>query len=877
MSAQRVLSNIAFLVVLAVLLDACRESGGSKPSSSTDTPRVAELNAGGAPTAASELGTQAHRDRVMMSVSCAGCHPAIYAEHELNTHGRAFHDEEARLATRDFRRDDCVRCHTPRPVFETGIGLTPMQRWTDLQEGNTCMSCHFKDGYDYSRFEGGKECTQAFDPRVGSVQACASCHRIAGTPDQWSRAERGQKAGKVCLDCHMKEVERPVAVGEPSRKVRSHVFPASRSEDQLRRAYEYEAKIEGNEVVVKITNRGAGHNFPTATRQRAVESLVTVRDVEGKVIGTSRLVCRYPYASELAPGQLTMPVGTQIPSGKTKEHRVPLPVAGGSVECELFFKLYRPIGDFDPQLSRRLEDEHLYFDGIAPNPNKIEDAPIVGFPAPQADIHDFFDPNGYSNVARPAPKPGPIEIPQGDSDDDIARLVSMLEFHLPEARRIARERLVAIGAKAYPALIQALGAWSNESYNEAMEILVAIGPPAVPSLVVALKSDQLYIRCHSRFVLARIGFPAEPKSREEMFVAIADGLSRENALDRRSTSSALGDLADPRAVPLLLPRLDDPDWDVVAAAARSLARFDAKAAIPQLEAVLARATFPESKHDLGLALAQLGAASGIAPLLDGMGANDPVVRASFFEAFYSVTGQHFGYDPAAPDTERLESLAKAKSWWEQQAEAPALHRERAVDAKNAARAREIVLALGGGTDTEAGGDDAALLQEITSLGQDATTALIEGLTFPSGFVEKRKLVCQALGAIGDKRAAPFVMAALRDPSLEVAAAACEALERAGDPDVLPAVQRFAARGLALTTNPNTAATGELGAATAARTRLMLGDPRARTDLVNLLMAEDEGARDVAITALEDVYGERRGYDPSASRQDRIESVKAWQR
>src|SRR5439155_14600895 len=127
-------------------------------------------------------------------------------------------------------------------------------------------------------------------------------------PDQWSRAERGSKAGNVCVDCHMPLVERPVALGLPPRSVRSHVFPASRSESQLRRAYAYAAAIEGNEVVVRLTNRGAGHNFPTATRQRAVESLVTVRDVDGKVLGTSRLVCRYPYASELAPGQMTLPV-----------------------------------------------------------------------------------------------------------------------------------------------------------------------------------------------------------------------------------------------------------------------------------------------------------------------------------------------------------------------------------------------------------------------------------------------------------------------------------------------------------------------------------------------------------------------------------------
>ena len=40
-----------------------------------------------------------HADEVMKSSVCADCHPAIYAEHEQSTHGRAFTDEEVRLAT----------------------------------------------------------------------------------------------------------------------------------------------------------------------------------------------------------------------------------------------------------------------------------------------------------------------------------------------------------------------------------------------------------------------------------------------------------------------------------------------------------------------------------------------------------------------------------------------------------------------------------------------------------------------------------------------------------------------------------------------------------------------------------------------------------
>ena len=196
-----------------------------------------------------------HEQKVMTSQFCGSCHPAIYAEHEQSTHGRAFTDAEVRLATGRFSHGDCIVCHTPRPVFETGMGMNPMRRHYGLEEGNTCMTCHWKDGVDYSTFQGGPECTTSFDPRVGLVEACASCHRNHGTPYQWELAPLGKGRDRTCIDCHMSEVTRPVALGEEPRRVRSHAFPGCRSEGQLRKAYAYSAEVEGNEVVAMQYDR----------------------------------------------------------------------------------------------------------------------------------------------------------------------------------------------------------------------------------------------------------------------------------------------------------------------------------------------------------------------------------------------------------------------------------------------------------------------------------------------------------------------------------------------------------------------------------------------------------------------------------------------
>ena len=142
----------------------------------------------------------AHLDKVSRAAYCATCHPEATAESLQNTHGRAFSDEEVRLAPARFSIEGCIACHTPRPVFETGIGMNPKKRLSHLEEGNDCFSCHARKGYDFSTFVGSKaECKSAFDERVGTVEACASCHKNHGTPYQWALAPAGTAAHR-CFD-----------------------------------------------------------------------------------------------------------------------------------------------------------------------------------------------------------------------------------------------------------------------------------------------------------------------------------------------------------------------------------------------------------------------------------------------------------------------------------------------------------------------------------------------------------------------------------------------------------------------------------------------------------------------------------------------------
>lgn len=831
----------------------------------------------GRPLATSKVAASAdrsaHLQEVMASRFCAGCHPAIYAEHAENTHGRAFTDEEVRLATGRFDHGDCIRCHTPRPVFETGIGMNPMRRHYGLEEGNSCMTCHWRNDYDYGAFAGGVECKTAFDERVGQVEACASCHRNHGTPYQWERAPTGKARDRTCVDCHMPMVTRPVATGEAPRRVRSHVFPGSRSEKQLRRAYSYEASVDGNEVVVRVTNRGAGHNFPTELKQRSVESLVVVRDRDGKEVSRSRMVFRDPYKR---PYGLQLPINTQIPAGESRQHRVPLKVANGTVDCELHYKLYYPIEDHHPDLSRQLESRQLFFENITPSDQPVETVPDVKVVVPERIAVDAASPANLVDFARPPIGTVEVSIPDGDSTEDIARLIDLFQFPVPEANVRARERLAKIGQPAVPALLEALGSWDNKTWHQATAVLEKIGAGRVlPEVIDALQSDRLYVRLQARHLIASSDDSSIPQKATPALLA---GLTMRNALDRASCAETLGQLGVTAAGSALRETLGDADPDVVRAAALALAQLDVRDAVPQIEAAMARASFAETRRDLAYALAALGSTAGVQVLLDGLDHPDDLIREDFFESWFAVTGIHLGYEPFVRRDARLAAISRLQQLWASDGGPKLLRRPPQVDPQIDRKAWHLVEQLGGGTGTVASGDDAALQEQLVGLGDDAVPALVLALKFPAGFANKRAAVCACLGRTRSKEAAPALASALSDPVVGVAAWACWALEQIGDVETLPALRRYHGRLLSAAstgTLPESAGHPDLLLAQAASARLRLGDDDMRNDLVRLLLSDDLGARRAAIDGLYARFSERRGYDPESDLESRREAAARW--
>ncbi|MBL8693600.1 MAG: HEAT repeat domain-containing protein [Planctomycetes bacterium] len=828
-----------------------------------------------APTLADRL---EHLDRVRRADFCAKCHPEATAEHRMNTHGRAFSDKEVRLATARFSIDGCIACHTPRPVFETGIGMNPLKRLHHLEEANDCLSCHARESYDYSAFQGGKEdCAAAFDGRVGMVEACASCHRNHGTPYQWEHAKFGKQAGNQCVDCHMPEVVRPIAVGGEPKKTRRHTFYGARSESQVGAAYGYDVRLDGNEVVVKVSNEGAGHNIPTELKQRSIESLVIVRDVTGREVGRSRQVFRDPYKR---PYGLHLPVNTQIPSGESREHRVPISTPVGTIETTLFFKLYYPIEDTHPDLTRVLESRSMAFGPIEPSTKPIDSAPEVHARLPEAIPVEAASPANLADFPHPKIAAVPLDVPDGSKEGDIEKLVSLFQYPVPQANRQAQDALVKIGERAVPALMTALGSWDNKTWMQAQGVLARMGAKALPAVVAALDDGQLYTRFHAREVLPRFGDLGA--QRATAIAHLTKYLTVKNAVDRYSSAEALGRIGAKDAAPALRALLEDLDYDACAAAARALAMLGDRPSAPAIRAALdLRRKTVETARDLAWSLAALGDPAGVRALMDGLDYPDDLVRESIFEAYFDVTGASHGYAPNLPFEERTAALAELRAWWADVERDPArvasaMRKPRSLQT-TAAQKAEIAKHL-----RDVGGNDMApadakktqeAMAKLREIGPAAVPQIMEGLKWPAGFAEKRVGYIQLLMEMRDPDAVPALLEATSDPVVSVALWACAALEALGDPEATPWVKRVLQRVETLAPAgklPPNVGHPEDVRANLGRALQALGDSEGTRLLLRLLYSGEATARASAEAALTARFATPSAHEPPIAKEVREE-------
>jgi hypothetical protein len=295
------------------------------------------------------------------SVQCKQCHEDVYAEWLSSHHAIAFTNPEVRALSDDFRKEECMDCHLPRPLAVTGFGKRTLPRRTHFDEGVSCISCHLSaDGGILARNDRPEvPCKPKRSEEFFAVDACASCHNQHQTTDQW-RASHFAKIGTDCAACHMPEVERKRG-DKSTRMGRGHQWLGAHDKPTLQKAGKFEVVREGNEIVMSLTNVAAGHNFPTEERHRAVDLMYRFVTNDGPAATwTLAHRARQPYRDEAEPVGPGAASGenTQLPAGATKTVRIPIPEGAIAVETRMWYRL-TPFCDDQSPLSTLLEERRV--------------------------------------------------------------------------------------------------------------------------------------------------------------------------------------------------------------------------------------------------------------------------------------------------------------------------------------------------------------------------------------------------------------------------------------------------------------------------------------------------------------------------------------
>lgn len=272
------------------------------------------------------------------SEQCKDCHPLQYAEWEESQHRISWTNPAVRALSNDFANQDCIDCHAPRPVFETGLGNRVLPRTTRRTEGVDCISCHqlpahpdgTPGGMAGTVTDARAACRPVETIELASPEFCAGCHNQHQTVDEW-RGSPWPGRDQDCLTCHMP----PRVTDDPSGASagRDHRFLGGNDLAMLQRAVELRGERAGEGWRIEVENVGAGHSFPTDERSRAADVFWRPLPPQGAPGAWRHLWrMRNPYRTET-----DLPF-TLLPAGEVKELAVEGEDARGAIEVALFYK-----------------------------------------------------------------------------------------------------------------------------------------------------------------------------------------------------------------------------------------------------------------------------------------------------------------------------------------------------------------------------------------------------------------------------------------------------------------------------------------------------------------------------------------------------------
>lgn len=218
--------------------------------------------------------------------SCKPCHSDIYSEWETTRHNLSWTSEDFKRQCKDYTKQECLNCHAPQPLLETGMNKEPVLRGDDRKSGINCLTCHKNHNSVAAVYKDSKgECNPVFTSELKDHKQCSVCH--LNTSEEWKKSSYSKpgKNAANCVECHMKAVKRPAAKGGKVREVHQHITYGGYDKKALEYAVLHlDAKVENGKVMVTLKNDNVGHNLPSGTAGRTLALITAVKDADDEVV-----------------------------------------------------------------------------------------------------------------------------------------------------------------------------------------------------------------------------------------------------------------------------------------------------------------------------------------------------------------------------------------------------------------------------------------------------------------------------------------------------------------------------------------------------------------------------------------------------------------
>ena len=264
------------------------------------------------------------------STQCRDCHAEVYSEWEVSWHAQAWDDPDVRALSENFSNTDCIDCHAPRPIFETGVGNRVLPRSSRRGEGVDCIACHVlpEGGVAGTIAKPSAPCAPVQKVDLQRPEYCGVCHDQHKTVEQWKASSFYEK-GIGCIDCHM-----PFRNGDPNQG-RDHTCHGGHDMELVRSAVEVRGRREAGRWVIEIENVAAGHSFPTDERSRAADLFWRPIPEPGTEPEAWQHAYRFrsPYRYEVDI------IDNLLLADETREIPLEADGADGAIEVAFFYKL----------------------------------------------------------------------------------------------------------------------------------------------------------------------------------------------------------------------------------------------------------------------------------------------------------------------------------------------------------------------------------------------------------------------------------------------------------------------------------------------------------------------------------------------------------